>query len=128
MSKQVYIYSTLTASTAYPSYINPENGIPRAAPGKTVVIKGGANVADKHVVTPRGVVTILTEEQYNSIKDHRVFKKHVEGGFIKVENRKADPETVAADMTGRDQSAPLVPEDFNEDDKAKPEVKSTKKK
>ena len=46
----MYVYSTVTASIAY------------KIGDKTIVIKGGANVTDKHMWTPRGVATARVEQ------------------------------------------------------------------
>ena len=37
--------------------------------------------------TPSGMVTPISDAQYDAIKDHAVFKRHVEKGFIKVLNK-----------------------------------------
>jgi hypothetical protein len=82
----------------------------------SVFIKGGANVADKRLLTPRGVVTKITEEDLAALEqssgEEGVWATHKRNGFITTSTSKGDPEVVAADMTTRDQAAPLVDEDF----------------
>ena len=108
MSK-IYIYSTLTADQIYTSYKTSPNGVPTAT--SNVLIKGGANLMTKHMVTPRGVVTEVTPEELAELRTNEVFKLHLSNGFLQISEAKTDVEKAAADMTGRDQSAPIVEQD-----------------
>ena len=92
----IYIYSTSTHS-------HNING---------VFIKGGANLADKHFYTPRGVATSLTEEQYNAIKDSRIFQALENAGLFSVSKKETDANKAAKNMTKKDKSAPKAKEDF----------------
>lgn len=94
MSKNLYVYSTLSAGVAY----NTEEG--------EIVVAGKANVADRHLFTPRGAVTKVTAEQLALLENNHVFAKHKANGFITVDSNKEDADKVASDMTGRDLSAP----------------------
>lgn len=107
----VHVYSTLTCSQRYVKY-HPAvaGGVPREE--RAVLIKGGTNVADKHFLTPKGVVTTITEEEYELLQQNELFKGHVDRGFIKVEKGRADVEKVASDMEARSPDAPIRPEDF----------------
>jgi len=88
-----------------------------------VRIEGGANLADKNVITPRGVMTAISDDDAELLKDHPVYKMHNANGFVTIEDRKFDIERVVSDLTSKDASAPLVPEDFLEADAgAKPIV------
>ncbi|MCG1038789.1 hypothetical protein KQH49_06780 [Mycetohabitans sp. B5] len=107
-----YVYSTATCDTAYGVWINSGNDLPIRT--RAIVIKGGAGVANKNLITPRGVVTQVTDEDLALLEKDEAFQRHVKRGFIHVERSKTDPEKVAADMTGRDQASPLVPQDFAE--------------
>lgn len=121
-----YIYSTLTNSISICDYTSPKGGTPRRT--RTVTIAGGANVATKNLITPQGVVTEVSDEDLAFLKQNKMFNRMVDRGFIKVESKKVDVEKVVADMTGRDESAPLVPEDFQDDGKgAKPEGETKRK-
>lgn len=114
-----YIYSTLAADNEYVVYAQGGSDMPRVE--SRVLVKGGAGIADKRIVTPRGVVSgPFTEEQIASLEGNVVFKRHVENGFIHIDDKLVDAEKVAADMEGRDPGGPLVDQDFTEDDKAKP--------
>lgn len=110
MSK--FIYSTLTLSSEYVDWHLSPGKLPR--PGKRVRIQGGANVPDKTLITPRGVVTKVTDEDYEFLRENRVFKLQVANGNIRVEDREHKVEKVVRDMTPKDGSSPLVPEDFPE--------------
>ena len=118
MSK--YIFSTLANDNEYTGYEKGGGDLPRVS--RKVLIKGGAGVAgrDQRMLTPRGVVTEVTDDEYAFLKTNTVFERHVKNGFIKVEDRAADPEKIAADMTGRDASAPLVDADFEAEGRAAP--------
>ncbi|AWR58860.1 TPA: hypothetical protein SMO61_000185 [Proteus mirabilis] len=75
-----------------------------------VFIAGQANVMTKHMYTPRGRVTEISDEQYKQLKENHVFNLHCDNGYITVEERKEDPEKVATNMEASDQSAPDTPE------------------
>lgn len=108
MSK--FIFSTLANDNQYTGYVAGGGDMPRVA--WAVLVKGGAGVANARIVTPRGVMTEVTDEEFKLLQTNVVFGRHFENGFIHVEDRAADPEKIAADMTGRDTSAPLVDADF----------------
>jgi len=113
MSK-VFVYSTLTADNMYGPYTPGAADLPvRTA---VVLIKGGANVVGKkHLITPRGVCTIITEEELTVCRQDPTFVLHEQNGFLAIESSQTDADHVAANMTGRDESAPLVPEDIAPD-------------
>jgi len=111
-----YVYSTITASQAYTLYGEaPDGGLP---PAKQIcIIAGGSNTPDKHFITPRGVVTQVTDEQLRLLNQCPAYLRHKAAGYLtedKVE-RKAD--VVAKEMKAKDGSAPKTPEDFQEDKK-----------
>lgn len=106
-----YIFSTLTASQKYPIYEKvPGRDIPRMS--SYVLIHGGANLPSKVLVTPRGVMTSISDEQFERLNQCSSFQKHVNGGYLTVEDRSYDPDEAAEDMEPKDSSAPMVPEDF----------------
>lgn len=101
MSDKIYVFSTLAAAQAYRIGDGPEE----------VIIQGGAGIANKNLITPRGVVTPITAEQYAELSStNEVFKLHVENGFITVTDKETDVEKVAADMNQNDPSKPDTPE------------------
>ncbi len=109
MSKKLFIFSTLASDVAYTNHAQGGADMPIDLP--PVLIKGGAGVANDRIVTPRGVATTVTEEQVEYLRANQVFQLHEKNGFVMVSETYADPDTVAADMTGRDNSAPVVPQD-----------------
>lgn len=124
-----YVYSTATASGSYCHYekvpSNPDN---RGAPGhnkllKKVTINGGANVATKHLVTPRGAVTEVSDEDLEFLMQHAAFKRHMEAGFLSVDKKKVDPDKKALDMTPEDDSAPVTPKDFEKGENSQENAK-----
>lgn len=124
--KKVYVFSTLSTPMAYTKFSTGGNDLPR--PERTVSIMGGANVADKNFVTPKGVMTAITEEEYEFLQHNNLFKKHVENGFIVVEKSEHKVDDVVADMVARSPDAPMVPDDYVAEDKAPPATKSAPKK
>ena len=109
-----YIYSTLTASQKYPIWIRtPGRDIPRIQ--SYVLIHGGANLPSKVLVTPRGVVTSISDDEFERLIQCPGFQQHVDNGFLVVEDREYDPDSVAENMEPKDFSAPMVPEDFEAD-------------
>jgi hypothetical protein len=109
MSKKLYVFSTLASAVAYTNHAQGGGDLPIDLP--PVVIKGGAGIANERIVTPRGVATEVTEEQVEYLRANQVFQLHEKNGFVMVSGTYGDPDTVAADMTGRDISAPVVPQD-----------------
>lgn len=113
MAKTLYVYSTLSSSVNYPVYGKGGGDLPLIE--RNITIQGGANIPDKYMRTPDGaVITPVSEEDLAALEANSVFRLHKDNGFIRVEDKKHDGEKVAADMTGRDQSAPLVDADFEE--------------
>lgn len=109
MSKKLFVFSTLASDVAYTNHAQGGADLPIDLP--PVLIKGGAGVANDRIITPRGVATEVTEEQVEYLRANQVFQLHEKNGFVMVSESYADPDTVAADMTGRDISAPIVPQD-----------------
>ena len=80
---------------------------------KGVVIKGGANMGGKGLITPKGVVTHVTEEELEFLETVPAFQRHKAKGHITVvKSAKPDVEKVTAGMTKKDKSAPLTDSDF----------------
>jgi hypothetical protein len=131
MAKTHYVYSTLSNSQAYTNYTKTPADIMIAQ--DPVVIAGGANVVDrKHLITPRGVMTKINDDQLAYLEQNEGFLQHKAEGHISVSSANVDVEVAAADMAGRDTSAPLVEQDYDENDTdeatPKPVVNTGKKK
>ena len=97
-------------------------------PTNKVLIKGGANIADKNLITPRGVVTKVNDAEMTLLQENPIFQLHKKNGFVSIQEKHTEIEVVVADMQGRDNSAPLVEEDFTDKDGAKPIVSKKGKK
>lgn len=111
--KTIYVFSTLSSGVDYTTYVQNDPKSPVVVE-EVVSIAGGANVVAKGVglITPRGVATQINEKQLEALRQNQVFQMHEKNGYMTISNRKEDPEIVAADMTTRDESSPLVPADF----------------
>lgn len=131
----VYVISTMTAAVSYCFY-DKVDGMPIVR--DKVTIHGGAGIpslrsgfgeaskdSEGHPLwTAEGIVTTLSDERYEKVKDHNLFKKHLERGYLKVVkqdiagNHKAVKEVVR-DMTARDGFAQLTPSTAKQRLKAK---------
>ena len=103
----MYVYSTVTASIAY------------KIGDKTIVIKGGANVTDKHMWTPRGVATEVTREELEELRKIPSFSSREKDGYFSTSQFERDANKVAGDMAGADNSAQADVEKLEETSKAK---------
>jgi len=110
-----FVYSTATCSGSYVKYA-PDNGgnSGHAKVIKSVTINGGHGVANKALITPKGVVTEVTDEELEFLLADSAFQRHMKAGFMSVDNARIDPEKKAVNMAAGDNSAPLTPEDFKE--------------
>lgn len=117
-----YIFSTLSNDQHYSSWVNAgESG---KMIEKQVLIKGGANVMNRHFLTPQGVPTQVSDEELQFLENNAMFKRHKGRGFITVESKKYDAEKVASGMKNRDLSSPLTPADYAGRGKAAPKTGS----
>jgi hypothetical protein len=128
-----YVLSTMTNSVSYRNYKYigdagaTQNQSLLPIPADTVIIRGGANrpsqssgfgeqekdINGNVLWTPRGVVTTLTDEEYDRVKDHWLFKKHMAGGYLEVLDNDISSDhkkvaRVAANMEGQDPGAQLT--------------------
>ncbi len=92
-----YVLSTMTNAVSY-AFFNDVGGLPVIR--DKVTIKGGAGLPSltagfgevskddegSPMWTPDGVVTPLSDERYDLVKDHPLFKKHIDKGVLKVIN------------------------------------------
>lgn len=106
-----YIYSTLAQNTSYAFYKPLVDKSDLNVIEREIVIKGGAGVADKNFITPNGVVTRITDEEYELLKTNPVYQLHVKNGFIIAQKSNSDIDSVVKKMQPRDRSAPIRPED-----------------
>ena len=112
-----YVYSTLTGDQIYQLYAPKIDFKKIPKPKRKVFIAGGSNVIDKHMHTPRGVVTEVSADELNVLEQVKGFQRHRSRGFITVDDKSAPPEKVAKSMTPKDKSAQLEDSDFEKDKK-----------
>lgn len=107
----VHIYSTLASPQNFVTYGKGGGDLPVVE--REVKIAGGAGIATKNLLTPMGVHTSISDEDYAAIQDLTHFKKFVESGHIRVEAKKAyDIEQIVSEMNPRDPGGPITPADF----------------
>lgn len=125
MAKKFYVFSTLSNDNVYANYAKAPNG-GLSEVSEKIHIAGGANVIGKHLITPHGVMTEVTENQMNILNNNFLFKQHMKSGHIVVRDTKVDPEKAVKDgMEKTDGSAPVTPESLKAlGIAAKPEGKS----
>lgn len=119
-----FIASTLTASQKYATWSYPqgEQGMPQIQ--RYVLIQGGANVPPKTLVTPLGAVTEVSDSDLELLENNHTFCTHRENGYVKVLKKNPGADVAAQDLTAKDASAPLTPDDFGgEDQLSIPDVK-----
>lgn len=105
-----YIYSTLATDMKYTEYHEPISGETVANIKHSVFVNGRANVSDKHFVTPRGVMTRVSDEDFAMLEKNSLFNLHRKNGYITFEKKAADIDKVVVNMKARDVSAPITPE------------------
>lgn len=128
-----YVLSTMTNSVSYRNYkyIGDRNATANQSllpiPADTVLIRGGANrpsqkggygdqatdVSGNILWTPRGVVTPLSDEEYERVQKHWLFKRHMDKGFLVVldediSGNHKKVSKIAATMEGQDPGAQLT--------------------
>jgi hypothetical protein len=108
----VHVFSTLANPQKFVTYIPPAEVGMLPIVDKEVLIRGGAGIASKHLLTPNGVHTAITQEEYDAIKDDYIFKAHVKNGYLRIESKEYDIDRMVSDMNPRDVSAPITPEDY----------------
>ena len=103
----MYVYSTVTASIAY------------TVGDKTIVIKGGANVTDKHLWTPLGGATEVTKDELEELRKIPSCASREKDGYFSTSQIEKNANKVAGDMAGADNSAQADVEKLEETSKAK---------
>lgn len=115
----MYVYSALGQDTIYTDYIKM---VDLPVIKQQVYVKGGVGVANKNLITPRGVRTEVSDAEYEFLKNNEVFKQHIKNGFIAVEKYKEKAEKVAANsLKEKDGSAQKTPEEFEKERNSLPE-------
>lgn len=107
-----YVFSTLTCDQVYTLYKPQVSDVAPPIPEAQVFVRGGANLADKRIITPRGVMTQISDEEKAVLLKCPAFVDHMKGGYVTIDDKKAEADEVAADMEAKDASAPLTPAEF----------------
>ncbi len=78
------IYSTLSNDRTFPKYepSAKDGRIVRNRYGSAILIKGGANVANKHHQTQKFVETEVSDAELKALKENPVFKRLADRGFL----------------------------------------------
>ena len=112
-----HIFSTASSDTLFVDWTRGSDGVPIMGKMK-VLVKGGANVADKHMITAPVVMTEVTEEQLAFLETQEAFNNAVRDGFYTV-GKKTSGDKVLKDMQPKDRSAPSTDKDFTNADAGK---------
>ena len=106
-----FILSTLSAPVEYTIYSRDFAGdqptLNRVI--DKIVIDGYANMANKHFITEKSVLTEVTDKQLELLKANKVFQMHVNNGYLKIVETKTND---TSNMEEFDKSAPLTPEKY----------------
>jgi hypothetical protein len=106
----MYIYSTASSDIKINLFGEVGVGqVPRVV--DFVVVNGKANIANQNLVTPKGVATNINEKQAKLLESNKMFQQMVKDGFMVIETKKLEADSVASDMEAKDASAPLEPKD-----------------
>jgi len=113
----VHVYSTLSTPQKFTVWEPPRMDGMLPTLICEVLIKGGAGIASKNLITPQGVHTAITQEEFDAISTLASFQKFVDDGYIRVEGKKYDIDRMVGDMNPRDPGGPLTPADFEREAK-----------
>ena len=119
-----YVISSLSRDNVFAVYEKKSGNV--LVVKKSILIKGGANVADKKtLITPSGVATEVSKEDLEILKANTAFKKFMERGFIKVleSGSKFKAQDEAEKMAEKDASAQITKEDYKKKGKKAPRTK-----
>lgn len=113
-----YITSTMSTGVKYAVYGKSAGGLPVVV--KEIEVKGGANVANKALYTPTGIVTKVTDEELELLENHPVFKMHKAAGFLKISKIGAEN---TKNLEKEDKSAQLTDDSFEKKGRKAPKTK-----
>lgn len=117
-----FVFSTLTNGTTYAIYRKVPADLVGSTPiaDRKIAINGGSNVAPLPqfgIVTPKGVMTEVSDEDMELLLQDFHFNEHVKHGFITFEQKPMAVEKAIEGMEKKDLSAPKTPEDFEKVEK-----------
>lgn len=109
-----FVLSRLASDNDYTVWEKPntKGGVPSRKKQTTVTVKGGGGVIGSNLVTPKGVVTKVTDAQAKLLEGDDMFKRHKEGGFVEiVASDPKDADKAAANLN-KDKSSQLTVDDL----------------
>lgn len=116
-----YVLSKLANTQIYTTYAKGVDNI--NIPTEKVEIKGGADVTNNNLVTPEGVITKITPEQLDILKQNRDFQRHLDGGFVKYFGTAPNIEKHVEKME-KDPSRQITKADYEKKGKKAPKTES----
>lgn len=103
-----YLTSTKSQNTEFPRYVKSTGG--EWIVKGSVVVRGTANViGNKTLITPRGAITSITDEELDFLKKNASFMRQVNAGFIAIHY---DKKLHTEDLEEKDKSAQYTEKDF----------------
>lgn len=115
-----YIMSKMTSNVNYTIYAKAPSGLPVVK--QIITVRGGADVIDKKtLVTPEGVLTVISDDEYNKLQLNPIFRRHLERGMISVSSNESNAEKTSKELS-KDSSAQLTPKDYKKSGKNKPKT------
>lgn len=114
-----YILSKLANSQKYTKYVKGANNMNVAV--KIITIKGGADITDKNLITPQGVITQVTADELEILKENKDFLRHLDKGHVKYFATTPNIDK-NVDKMEKDKSAPLTPDDYTKKGRKAPKV------
>lgn len=106
-----YIYSTASNDV---NFVNWKKTSERSVtiPEGNIKIKGGANVPNSNLMTPKGVVTPVTQSQLDFLEKNKLFNSLIDQGFLKITKNKIKISKAVKDMEEKDKCANLRESDY----------------
>jgi len=98
------IYSTLSNDRSFPRYKAAKEGarLTRHSYSSAILIKGGANVADKHYQTQKFVATEVSAEELKTLEENASFKRLMQRGFLGKNKPHGDKRDLASPKTEKE--------------------------
>lgn len=115
-----YILSKLANTQIYTTYAKGV-GDNMNIPVKSVEIKGGADVTDKQLVSPEGVITFVSDDDLEVLKSNKDFQRHLDGGYINYFKSQPNIDKQADKMT-KDKSRQVKKSDYEKEKKQAPKT------
>ena len=116
-----YVLSKLANNQIYTKYIKGAGNV--NIPTVQIEIKGGADVTNKNLITPEGVITKITADELELLKSNRDFQRHLEQGVVKYFGTEPKIEKTVQSME-KDKSAPVTPGFYTKQGKKAPKTEN----